>query len=47
MLTALNVVLTQSDNHNHGRRLGAGVYFYTLKTESDKLTHKVVLTSAR
>jgi hypothetical protein len=29
----------------HVRRLGAGVYFYTLKTEDEKLTHKVVLTS--
>jgi hypothetical protein len=32
---------------NHGRRLGPGVYFYTLKTEDDKLTHKVVLTSRK
>jgi hypothetical protein len=29
------------------RRLGAGVQFCTLKTEDDKLTHKLVLTSRK
>jgi hypothetical protein len=32
---------------NLGPRLGPGVYFHTLKTEDEKLTHKVVLTSRK
>jgi hypothetical protein len=31
----------------HVRRLGPGVYFCTLKTEDDKLTHKLVLTGRK